>query len=109
MIHSTSSLFGTILTCPCPLPRERGEEEENRRKEDEERRKWREEDVKRRREEEVKRRREVVARVCKQSKVTPKENESNGGHAAAPRSRKFLNLFANDSSQCSASGQCAPC
>ncbi|KAG7231143.1 hypothetical protein INR49_027183 [Caranx melampygus] len=86
-------------------------EEENRRKEEEEKKKkkrW-EEDVKRRREEDMKRRREVVARICKQSKVTSattsEEEESQGGRPGAPRSRKFLNLFANSgSSNYSATG-----
>lgn len=68
----------------------------------------REEDVKRRREEEVKRRREVVARICKQSKVTStttsEDDESNGGRAEASRSRKFVNLFANNSNHYSATG-----
>ncbi|GAA6224608.1 C-Jun-amino-terminal kinase-interacting protein 1-like [Lates japonicus] len=75
-------------------------EEENRRQEEEEKKKWREEDVKRRREEEVKRRREVVARIYKQSKVTSvtaSEEDTVGGRPGAPRSRKFLNLFANSS------------
>ncbi|XP_039989524.1 C-Jun-amino-terminal kinase-interacting protein 1-like isoform X2 [Xiphias gladius] len=83
-------------------------EEKNRRKEEEVTKKRREEDVKMRREEEVKRRREGVARICKQSKVTSttvsEEEDSHGGRAGAPRSRKFLNLFANNSSQYSATG-----
>ncbi|XP_070827858.1 C-Jun-amino-terminal kinase-interacting protein 1-like [Chaetodon trifascialis] len=87
---------------------ERRKDEEKRRKEEEEMKRRREEDVKRRREEEVKRRREVVARICKQSKVTStttsEEDESNGGRAEASRSRKFLNLFANNSSHYSADG-----
>ncbi|XP_034734246.1 C-Jun-amino-terminal kinase-interacting protein 1a isoform X1 [Etheostoma cragini] len=87
---------------------ERRKEEEKRRKEEDEKKKRREEDVKRRREEEVKRRREVVARVCKQSKVTStttsEEEESNGGRARASRSKKFLNLFSNNSSHYSATG-----
>ncbi|XP_042266504.1 C-Jun-amino-terminal kinase-interacting protein 1-like [Thunnus albacares] len=87
---------------------DRRKEEEKRRKDEEEKKKRREEDVKQRREEEMKRRREVVARVYKQSKVTStttsEEEESNGGRAGAPRSRKFLNLFANDSSHYSATG-----
>ncbi|KAK2841760.1 hypothetical protein Q5P01_011960 [Channa striata] len=58
--------------------------EEEKRKKDEEMKKWREEDVKRRKEEE--------------------EEESSGGRAGAPRSRKFLNLFANNSSHYSATG-----
>lgn len=82
--------------------------EEKRRKEEEERQKWREEDLKRRREEEVKRRRQGVGRVCKQSKITStmtsNDGESNDGGAGAPRSRKFLNLFANDSNHYSATG-----
>ncbi|XP_029009605.1 C-Jun-amino-terminal kinase-interacting protein 1a [Betta splendens] len=86
---------------------ERRKDDEKRRKEDETR-KWREEDVKRRREEEVKRRRDVVARICKQTKVmsttTSEEDESSGGKAAAPRSRKFLNLFADGHSPYSATG-----
>ncbi|XP_044048303.1 C-Jun-amino-terminal kinase-interacting protein 1-like isoform X2 [Siniperca chuatsi] len=86
---------------------ERRKEEEKRRKEEETKRR-REEDLKRRREEEVKRRREVVARICKQSKVTStttsEEEESNGGRAGASRSRKFLNLFANNSSHYSGTG-----
>ncbi|XP_041851994.1 C-Jun-amino-terminal kinase-interacting protein 1a [Melanotaenia boesemani] len=85
---------------------ERRKEEEKRKKEEEEAKRRREEDLKRRREEEVKRRREVVARVCVQSKVTStttsEEDESNGGRA--PRSRKFLNLFTNNSSQYTATG-----
>lgn len=95
------------LTLPCFL-QERRKEEEKRRKEEEETKKRREEDVKRRREEEMKRRREVVARNCKQSKVTStttsEEEESNGGRARTSRSRKFLNLFANNSSHYSATG-----
>ncbi|XP_070764230.1 C-Jun-amino-terminal kinase-interacting protein 1a [Enoplosus armatus] len=87
---------------------ERRKAEEKRRKEEEETERRREEDVKRRREEEVKRRREVVARICKQSKVTSattsEGEESNGGRAGASRSRKFLNLFANNSSHYSATG-----
>ncbi|XP_042352379.1 C-Jun-amino-terminal kinase-interacting protein 1-like [Plectropomus leopardus] len=83
-------------------------EEEKRRKEEDEMRKRREEDLKRRREEEVKRRREVVARICKQSKVTStttsEEDESNGERAAASRTKKFLNLFPNNSSHYSATG-----
>ncbi|XP_028287110.1 C-Jun-amino-terminal kinase-interacting protein 1-like isoform X2 [Parambassis ranga] len=79
----------------------RKEEEKKRREEEEEAKRRREEEVKRRREEEVKRRKEVVARVCKLPKVTStttsEEEESNGGRAGAPRSRKFLNLFANSS------------
>ncbi|XP_037538535.1 C-Jun-amino-terminal kinase-interacting protein 1 [Nematolebias whitei] len=84
-------------------------EEEKRRKEEEVKRR-KEEDLKRRREEEVKRRREVIAvsRVCKQSKVTSattsEEEESNGRRGGAPRSRKFLNLFSNSSSQYSSTG-----
>ncbi|XP_070686914.1 C-Jun-amino-terminal kinase-interacting protein 1-like [Pempheris klunzingeri] len=81
--------------------------EEERRKE-EEMKKKREEDVKRWREEEVKKRREVVASICKQSKVmstiTSEEDEANGGRAGASRSRKFLNLFANNSRHYSATG-----
>ncbi|XP_054633517.1 C-Jun-amino-terminal kinase-interacting protein 1-like [Dunckerocampus dactyliophorus] len=73
-------------------------EEEMRRKEEEKKMK---EDLKRRRDEEVKRRREVVARVCKHPKAIPaktsEEEESNGGKASAPRSKKFLNLFSTDS------------
>ncbi|TKS74001.1 C-Jun-amino-terminal kinase-interacting protein 1 [Collichthys lucidus] len=87
---------------------ERRKEEEKRRKDEEETKRRREEDVKRRREEEIKRRREVVARVCKQSKVTStttsEEDGSNGGRAGASRSRKFLNLFANNSNHYSATG-----
>ncbi|XP_071346708.1 C-Jun-amino-terminal kinase-interacting protein 1-like isoform X1 [Trachinotus anak] len=83
-------------------------EEENRRKEEEEKKKRWEEDVKRRREEDMKRRREVVARICKQSKVTSattsEEEESLGGRPGAPRSKKFLNLFAKSSSHYSATG-----
>ncbi|XP_026222317.1 C-Jun-amino-terminal kinase-interacting protein 1a [Anabas testudineus] len=85
----------------------RGKEEEKRRKE-QETNKWKEEDVKRRREEEVKRRRDVVARICKQTKLTSattsEEEESKGGKTGSPRSRKFLNLFANNSSPYSATG-----
>ncbi|KAM9855025.1 C-Jun-amino-terminal kinase-interacting protein 1-like [Aulostomus maculatus] len=87
---------------------ERKKEEEKRRKDEEEKKKRREEDLRRRREEEVKRRREVVGRVCKQSKVTSaatsEEEDSNGGRAAVPRSKKFLNLFAKDSSHYSTTG-----
>ncbi|XP_041795704.1 C-Jun-amino-terminal kinase-interacting protein 1a [Chelmon rostratus] len=87
---------------------ERRKDEEKRRKEEEEMKRRREEDVKRRREEEVKRRREVVARICKQSKVTStttsEDDESNGGRAEASRSRKFVNLFANNSNHYSATG-----
>ncbi|XP_040894787.1 C-Jun-amino-terminal kinase-interacting protein 1-like [Toxotes jaculatrix] len=87
---------------------ERRKEEENRRKEEEESKRSREEDLRRRREEEVKRRREVVARICKQSKVTSttasEEEDSHGGRPGIPRSRKFLNLFANNSSHYSATG-----
>ncbi|XP_026167699.1 C-Jun-amino-terminal kinase-interacting protein 1a [Mastacembelus armatus] len=86
---------------------ERRKEEEKRRKEEEKAKKWREEDVKRRREEEVKRRREVVARICKQTKVTStttSNEESNRGMGGAPRSRKFLNLFTNSSIQYNATG-----
>uniref|UniRef100_A0A3B3HTK1 SH3 domain-containing protein n=1 Tax=Oryzias latipes TaxID=8090 RepID=A0A3B3HTK1_ORYLA len=86
---------------------EKTKEEKRRRKEEEEAKKRREEDLKRRREEEVKRRREVVGRFCKQSKVastTSEEDDSNGGRVCAPRSRKFLNLFANSSSPYSATG-----
>ncbi|KAM6937339.1 C-Jun-amino-terminal kinase-interacting protein 1a [Xenentodon cancila] len=82
---------------------ERRKEDEKRRKEEEEAKKRTEDDLKRRREEEVKRRRGVVARVCKQSKVwsttTSEEEESNGGRPGVPRSRKFLNLFASNSSE----------
>lgn len=64
--------------------------------------------MKRKREEEVKRRREVVARISKQSKVTStttsEEDESSRGRVGASRSRKFLNLFANNSSHYSATG-----
>ncbi|XP_061630107.1 C-Jun-amino-terminal kinase-interacting protein 1-like isoform X1 [Phyllopteryx taeniolatus] len=76
----------------------RRKEEEMRRKE-EEKRKMREEDLRRQREEEVKRRREVVARVSKQPKMSTKtldQEESNGGRASVPRSKKFLNLFSSD-------------
>uniref|UniRef100_A0A3P9MB99 Mitogen-activated protein kinase 8 interacting protein 1a n=1 Tax=Oryzias latipes TaxID=8090 RepID=A0A3P9MB99_ORYLA len=86
---------------------EKTKEEKRRRKEEEEAKKRREEDLKRRREEEVKRRREVVGRFCKQSKVastTSEEDDSTGGRVCAPRSRKFLNLFANSSSPYSATG-----
>ncbi|KAM9375746.1 C-Jun-amino-terminal kinase-interacting protein 1a [Pholidichthys leucotaenia] len=78
--------------------KKQGNEEEARRR--------REEDVRRRREEEVKRRREVVARVHKHSKITAVSEEEgpNGGETGAPRSKKFLNLFANDSSHYSATG-----
>ncbi|XP_031723990.1 C-Jun-amino-terminal kinase-interacting protein 1-like [Anarrhichthys ocellatus] len=86
---------------------DRRNEEENRRKEDEMKRR-REEDLKRKREEEVKRRREVVAKICKPSKVTStttsEEEESNGGRPAASRSKKFLNLFSNNSSHYSTTG-----
>ncbi|XP_061578159.1 C-Jun-amino-terminal kinase-interacting protein 1a [Cololabis saira] len=87
---------------------ERRKEDEKRRKEEEEANRKREEDLKRRREEEVKRRKEVVARVYKQPKVmsttTSEEEESNGGRAGVPRTRKFLNLFASNSSEYSATG-----
>ncbi|KAF6722085.1 C-Jun-amino-terminal kinase-interacting protein 1 [Oryzias melastigma] len=87
---------------------EKRKEEERRRKEEEEAKKRREEDLKRRREEEVKRRREVVGRFYKHSKVasttTSEEDDSNGGRVCAPRSKKFLNLFANGSSPYSATG-----
>ncbi|KAM6926738.1 C-Jun-amino-terminal kinase-interacting protein 1-like [Lycodopsis pacificus] len=87
--------------------KDRRNEEENRRKEDEMKRR-REEDLKRKREEEVKRRREVVAKICKPSKVTSittsEEEESNGGRPAASRSKKFLNLFSNNSSHYSTTG-----
>lgn len=93
---------------PSFLFQERRKEEEKRRKEEEEAKKRREEDLKRRRDEEVKRRREVVARVCKQSKVTStttsEEEESSGGRAGVSRSRKFLNLFASNSSPYSTTG-----
>ncbi|XP_068460168.1 C-Jun-amino-terminal kinase-interacting protein 1-like isoform X2 [Clinocottus analis] len=82
--------------------KDRRKEEEKRRKEEEETKKRREEDVKRR-EEEVKRRREVVARICKQPKVTSVE-ESNGGRPGASRSKKFHNLFSNNSSHYSTTG-----
>ncbi|XP_029952545.1 C-Jun-amino-terminal kinase-interacting protein 1-like [Salarias fasciatus] len=87
---------------------EKRKQEEEQRKEEEARKK-REEDVRKRREEEVKRRKEVVAtRLCVRSKVTSattsEEEESNGGRGGVPRSRKFLNLFANDSSPYSATG-----
>ncbi|KAF7224973.1 C-Jun-amino-terminal kinase-interacting protein 1 [Nothobranchius furzeri] len=89
---------------------ERKKEEEKKRREEEEVRKRREEDLKRRREEEVKRRKDVVAvvKVCRTSKVTSattsEEDESNGGRGGVPRSRKFLNLFANSSNQYSSTG-----
>lgn len=102
-------VFAAIsLTFPCFLLQERRKEEVKGRRDEEEMRKISEEDVKRRREEEVKRRREVVARICKQSKVTStttsEEEESNGRGAGASRSRKFLNLFANNSGHYSATG-----
>ncbi|XP_057691885.1 C-Jun-amino-terminal kinase-interacting protein 1-like [Corythoichthys intestinalis] len=78
---------------------ERRKEEEMRRKEDE-KRKMKEEDLRRRREEEVKRRREVVARVSKHPKIistrTSDQEESIGGRACAPRTKKFINLFSSD-------------
>ncbi|CAB1460299.1 unnamed protein product [Pleuronectes platessa] len=84
--------------------RKRSEEARNqeRRKEEEEAKKKRwEEDVKRRREEEVKRRKDVVTKIGRQSKVTSTtasgEEEPLGGRGGAPSSRKFLNLFANNS------------
>lgn len=68
----------------------------------------REEEMKRRREEEVKRRREVVARICKQPKITctsrSEEDERSGGPAF--RSRKFLNLFAKEGGHYSTAGWC---
>lgn len=101
------------LAFSCFLFKERRKEEEKRRKEEEEVKRRKEEDLKRRREEEVKRRREVVAisRVCKQSKVTSattsEEEEFNGRRGGVPRSRKFLNLFSNSSSQYSSTGESA--
>lgn len=94
---------------PSSLIEERKKEDEQRRKDEEDMKRRRDEDVRRRREEEVKRRREVVTRICKQPKVssttTSEEDEPNGGRAAASRSRKFSNLFANnDSSHYSATG-----
>ncbi|CAN9493135.1 unnamed protein product [Ophioblennius macclurei] len=88
--------------------RSEAERKQERRRE-EEARKRREEDIRRRREEEVKRRKEVVAtRVCVRSKAasatTSEDDESGGGRGGVPRSRKFLNLFANDSSPYSATG-----
>lgn len=83
----------------CFLLQGRRKEEELKRKE-EKKRKMKEEDLRRRREEEVKRRKEVVARVSKQPKImstkTSDQEESNGGRASAPRSKKFLNLFSSD-------------
>ncbi|XP_077425279.1 C-Jun-amino-terminal kinase-interacting protein 1-like [Vanacampus margaritifer] len=76
----------------------RRKEEEVKRKEDQ-KRKMKEEELRRRREEEVKRRREVVVRVSKQPKMSTKisdQEESNGGRASVPRSKKFLNLFSSD-------------
>ncbi|XP_034389916.1 C-Jun-amino-terminal kinase-interacting protein 1-like isoform X1 [Cyclopterus lumpus] len=72
---------------------DRRKEEENRRKKEDETKMRREEDVKRRREEEVKRRGEVVARICKQSKVTSEEEESNGGRPGASRSAGSFGVF----------------
>ncbi|KAK5923053.1 hypothetical protein CgunFtcFv8_000059 [Champsocephalus gunnari] len=87
---------------------ERRKEEEKRKKQEEVAKKRRDEDLKRRREEEVQRRREVVARTWKQSKVTStttsEEEESNGERAVPSRSKKFLNLFSNSSTQYSATG-----
>ena len=108
-LTSLSFLLLTVYPFLCFLLLDRRKEEEKRRKEEEEKKRQREEDVKRRREEEVKRRREVVTRVYKPSKVTStttsEEEESNGGRASAPRTRKFLNLFANNSSHYSATGK----
>ncbi|XP_037306955.1 C-Jun-amino-terminal kinase-interacting protein 1-like isoform X1 [Pungitius pungitius] len=77
-------------------------EEENKGKVEDETKMKREEDVKRRREEEVKRREEVVGRICKQSKVTStttsEEEDPDGGRQGASRSKKFHNLFSNNSS-----------
>ncbi|XP_034389917.1 C-Jun-amino-terminal kinase-interacting protein 1-like isoform X2 [Cyclopterus lumpus] len=73
--------------------KDRRKEEENRRKKEDETKMRREEDVKRRREEEVKRRGEVVARICKQSKVTSEEEESNGGRPGASRSAGSFGVF----------------
>ncbi|XP_040017790.1 C-Jun-amino-terminal kinase-interacting protein 1 isoform X1 [Gasterosteus aculeatus] len=88
---------------------DRRKEEENRRKVEDETKMRREEDVKRRRrEEEVKRRRDVVGRICKQSKVTStttsEEEEPDGGRPGASRSKKFHNLFSNNSSHYSTTG-----
>ncbi|XP_019962787.2 C-Jun-amino-terminal kinase-interacting protein 1-like [Paralichthys olivaceus] len=81
--------------------RSKGARNQEKRKEEEEAKKKWEEDVKRRREEEVKRRRDVVTKICRQSKVTSttatEDEEPLGGRGGAPRSRKFLNLFANNS------------
>ncbi|XP_040017791.1 uncharacterized protein LOC120808751 isoform X3 [Gasterosteus aculeatus] len=89
--------------------KDRRKEEENRRKVEDETKMRREEDVKRRRrEEEVKRRRDVVGRICKQSKVTStttsEEEEPDGGRPGASRSKKFHNLFSNNSSHYSTTG-----
>lgn len=85
---------------------ERREVEEKRKEEEAKKRK--EEEVRRKREEEVKRRRDIVMRFCKQAKITSsttsEEEESNGGRVGAPRSRKFLNLFATNSSHYRATG-----
>lgn len=44
----------------------------------------------------------MVARVCKQPKITSSGPEEDGGRAY--RSRKFLNLFAKESSHYSSAG-----
>lgn len=101
-------LAAKSVTLTCFLLQERRKEEEKRKKQEEVAKKRREEDLKRRREEEVQRRREVVARTWKQSKVTStttsEEEESNGERAVPSRSKKFLNLFSNSSTQYSATG-----
>ncbi|XP_028304437.1 C-Jun-amino-terminal kinase-interacting protein 1a isoform X2 [Gouania willdenowi] len=89
--------------------REERKEAEKRKKKEEEAKRRKEEDLKRRREEEVKRRREVVGlRIPKhykgQSNAASEDGESNGGRAGAPKSKKFLNLFAGSSSPYSATG-----
>ncbi|XP_056138406.1 C-Jun-amino-terminal kinase-interacting protein 1-like [Lampris incognitus] len=71
------------LTLPCFLPQERRRAEE-------------------------KRKREEAARFYRRPKVmsttTSEEEESNRGRGGAPRTRKFLNLFVNNSSQYSSTG-----
>ncbi|XP_034031799.1 C-Jun-amino-terminal kinase-interacting protein 1-like [Thalassophryne amazonica] len=88
---------------------EEPDEQEDRRQEKRqaEEQQIKEEEAKRRREEEVKRRREVVMKLtcqCKVSSTTTSEDEPNGRRVQAPRSKKFLNVFVNSSSQYSDTG-----
>ncbi|XP_058501051.1 C-Jun-amino-terminal kinase-interacting protein 1a isoform X2 [Solea solea] len=77
---------------------------QERRKEEEQPRKWRDEEVRRRREEEVKRRRDVVVSRFFRTKVTSQDQEAQTGRGGATRSRKFLNLFTDNSGHYSATG-----